>query len=164
MQEEIVVESRKGVRFERYCVRCGKKTIGRLRYKEISAEPIDSMLGIISSLANLDIWVPFCYRCKWNAFSPDRRCYYHLIAAIILIGIGVYCFAKEYMVCGAISFLFVFIELCVAVHKNNWHRKDAQPVRVHREGKKILYVFTSGHFYDRMVEKLDQESELSGGG
>lgn len=157
MSEEITVESQKPVRFKPNCIRCGKRTRGKLGYKDIAEDKLDSVLGKALGIPNNDVWVPFCFGCKRAVFWPCRKCLFHVIAAIVLIGVSVYLAAKEYSYSGIILFLAGLVELGIASWKNRGHHKEVLPVRVRRSGKKVVYVFTAGYYYDRMNEKLAKE-------
>jgi len=158
MSGEIILESSKPIKFEGYCVHCGKKTRQKLAFDTDGTTAALMILGLPLSFLLNDPWVPFCLGCKWNAFKPDSKCTYNVITAIALVSLAFFCFVTEKPIFGAIAFICSMVQLYFASKNNRAHKATTYPVWIERRDGKFIYVFTAGHYYERLHEEMDSEN------
>ncbi len=156
MPEKIIVESKKPVRFEPYCVCCGRKTRGRHYFDSGLPLVVGLLLPLIAGLLG-QVWVPFCFKCRWRYFLPGPKAAFHIVFAIVFICMSVCLVLTEWYVPGILAILAAFVALFIGSRQNQHHRTEVMPFSAEIESKKITYIFTAGHYYDKQMQTMDEK-------
>jgi hypothetical protein len=166
MNDPIFLESPKPVRFEPYCIRCGRKTRGRyyLDNQDMAVAVASTFIPffeLVKIFSPSKISVPFCYRCKFNLFFPNKKAWLSLVLFFVCLSLGFYLFIHNFWYLGLPSFITAMYSLYLASKQNREFSEQNLPVSMKQENDKIIYVFTSGHYYDILCQQMENENRGS---
>ncbi len=103
------------------------------------------------------ISVPFCFRCKFNLFFPNKKAWLSIVLFLVCLSLGFYLFIQNVWYLGLPSFIAAMYSLYLASKLNREFSEQNLPVSMKQQDDKIIYVFTSGHYYDTLCQQMENE-------
>jgi hypothetical protein len=162
MHEPVILRSEEPLEFAPLCFRCGRAT-RRVHFFDpdtsMSARlagllvPYLSLLTVLHIVPAGTVPVPFCFKCRMNLLMPTGSSLGRAIAAVVLIALLFYCFAKELYVFGVVCFAAALTLLIMSLRHDRPHEFYAFPMRVYRDGetRQLVYELYAGHLYDEFM-------------